>query len=247
VAVKAYVQVLDEEFDAKCEMEKKTALEPDLRKDCEAEFKRLTELMEKAEGMSNDHAARELRELQGSALVRDVRENLAAASADSAAALLCDKSLLKLKLKLDEIENALKWPTTLAEVKEWRGYLSKLANDHGTAQQRERIRELDEEIDGIIERKQMDRMPRKLDQVQQLYYQILFTLPSFWVSQFQRLEKDKDKMNDRDKAERLLEMGHKYLANNNATGLENVVKQLWELTPAQVVEEARRAFGAGLI
>lgn len=247
VTVKAYIQVLDEEFEWECPMEKKTALEPDLRKDCEAQFKRLTELTEKAQGMSDDQAARQLRELQGSELVREVRENLKAAGADSDAAKICDKRLLELKLKLDEIENALKWPTTLAEVKEWRGYLSKLANDHGTSQQRERARELDAEIDEIIERKQMDRMPRKLEQVQQLYYQILFTLPSFWVNQFQRLEKDMDKMKDRDKAERLFEMGRKYLANNNVTGLENVVRQLWDLTPAEVVEEGRRAFNAGLI
>jgi len=247
VAVKAYVQVLDEEFDSKCEMGKNTPLEPDLKKDCEAEFKRLTELMEKAEGMSDDHAARQLRELQGSELVREVRENLAAAGADSLAAKICDERLLQLKLKIDEIENALKWPTTLADVKEWRSYLSKLADDHGTSQQRERVRELGAEIDEIIERKQMDRMPRQLERVRQLYYQILSTLPSFWVNQFQLLEKDKGKMQDRDKAERLFEMGRNYLANNNVTGLQNVVRQLWDLTPPEVVEAAQRAFGAGLI
>ncbi|MGA3169657.1 MAG: Hsp70 family protein [Chthoniobacteraceae bacterium] len=247
VTVNAYVQVLDEEFQCECDMIKKSALEPDLKKDCEFQFKRLAELMEKAEGMSDDQAARQLRELQGSELLREVRENLRSAAADSLAAQICDKRLLELKLKLDEIENALKWPTTLADVKEWRGYLVKLADEHGSAQQRARVSELGEEIDEIIERKQMDRMPRKLEQVQQLYYQILFTLPSFWVNQFQRLEKDKGKMNDCDKAGRLFEMGRNYLANNNVTGLQNVVRQLWDLTPPEVVEAAQRAFGAGLI
>ena len=247
ITVYAYIQVLDDEFEGLSNMGKISALEPELRKDCESQFKRLAELIEKAEGMSDDQAARLLRELQGSDLIREVRENLRSAAADSLAAQICDKRLLELKLKLDEIENALKWPTTLADVKEWLGYLLKLSDDHGSAQQRARVRELGEEIDEIIERKQMDRMPRKLEQIQQLYYQILFTLPSFWVNQFQRLEKDKGKMKDRDKAERLLEMGRNYLANNNATGLENVVRQLWDLTPQEVVEAAQRAFGAGLI
>jgi len=247
VTVVAYIGVLNEEFEGRCEMETKTALEPDLKKDCAAEFKRLSGLVDTAGGMSDDHAARELQQLQGAELMREVRENLSAAGADPISAEICDKRLLELKLKLDEIENVMKWPATLAEVKEWRGYLSKLADNHGTPQQRERARALDEEIDEIIERRQMDRLRRKLEQLQQFYYQILFMQPSFWVDQFQRLEKDKDKMKERDKAERLFEMGRKYIANNNTTGLGNVVRQLWELTPSEVVEEAQRAFGAGLI
>jgi len=54
-------------------------------------------------------------------------------------------------------------------------------------------------------------------------------------------------MTDPAKAERLFEMGRNYLANNNATGLQNVVRQLWELTPREVVEEAQRGFQANII
>jgi hypothetical protein len=37
------------------------------------------------------------------------------------------------------------------------------------------------------------------------------------------------------------------MARNNPAGLENVVRQLWDLLPPEVVEAAERGYGAGLI
>ena len=72
-------------------------------------------------------------------------------------------------------------------------------------------------------------------------------IPAFWVNQFQRLEKEKAKISDPAKAARLFEMGRNYLANNNVTGLQNVVRELWDLTPPEVVEAAQRGYKSGVI
>lgn len=247
LTVCVYIPLLDEEFDLPpIDLIKTTRAEPQLRHECEAEFRRLAGMLEKADNADDSNIGRQLREIQCSDLLRDVKENLEAASGDSAAAEKCESRLLELQLKLDEIENTLKWPATVAEVKEWRGYLTNLVDQHGTVQHRDRAQELEEEIDEIVRKVQMDRIPRKLDQIQQLYYQILFTVPAFWVNQFQRMEKEKNKMTDQQKAERLFEMGRNYLSNNNVAGLQNVVRQLWDLTPREVVEEAQREAQRGL-
>ena len=55
-------------------------------------------------------------------------------------------------------------------------------------------------------------------------------------------------MKDQSKAERLMDMGQRYLQEDNTDGLRNVVGQLWDLLPQQVVKAAQqRGLGDGLI
>ena len=42
-------------------------------------------------------------------------------------------------------------------------------------------------------------------------------------------------------------MGRNYLDQNNADGLKNVVRQLWDLLPKEIVEQVQRGFGSTLI
>jgi hypothetical protein len=56
-------------------------------------------------------------------------------------------------------------------------------------------------------------------------------------------------MTDQTKADRLFDMGQRYLDQNNADGLRSVVGQLWELLPQQIADLAKqeqRAFGSTL-
>jgi hypothetical protein len=54
-------------------------------------------------------------------------------------------------------------------------------------------------------------------------------------------------MSDQAKATRLLGQGRDCLAKNNAAGLQNIVRQLWDLLPEETVAEAKRGFGGDLI
>ena len=68
--------------------------------------------------------------------------------------------------------------------------------------------------------------------------------PGWWVYQFQQMEKQQPEMPDPAKADRLIGQGRECLAKNNATGLQTIIRQLWDLLPNDAVEEAKRAFGA---
>jgi len=61
------------------------------------------------------------------------------------------------------------------------GFVDKLVKEHGSSRQQDQARALEQEIDDIILRKEMDRIPRKLEQLQGLYYEVLFMVPAFWV------------------------------------------------------------------
>jgi len=79
ITVNAYIQVLDEEFECHCDLRKKTTLLPQLRRECENEFRRLDELSTKAESANDAHTTKHLRDIKQSATYVDIKENLAAA------------------------------------------------------------------------------------------------------------------------------------------------------------------------
>jgi molecular chaperone DnaK len=247
ITVNVYVPILDEEFDLPLDLKKKSALADAIKLECDREFKRLDTLRESADGAKDPGVVEELEELRSSELVREIEESAAAAKGDADAAEKAEKRLLELKVQLDHAEYLIKWPTSVAEVREWLGYLDKVVTQHGTDRQREHANELRKEVDQIIDEKRPERLVRKLKQIQDLYWQIVFSVPAFWVNQFQYLERERAKMADQARAERLFGMGRNYLDQNNVDGLRNVVTKLWDLLPREIVEQAQRGFGSTLI
>jgi molecular chaperone DnaK len=247
LTVTAYVPLLDEEFAWKVEMQRHQPNPEDLRRDYEAEMKRFREVKSKAAAAGGDTAERLVEEVEASPLAQDVKETLAAAKADPTAALQGEKRLLELKLKLDEAADALEWPALVSESREWIGYLEKIADQNGNDQQKQKADDLAAEIEEAIREHKPDRLRKRIEQTTRVYWEITFAQPGFWVHQFQRMEKEAEKMSDQTRALRLLGQGRECVAKNNVTGLQSIVRQLWELLPEEAVEEARRGYGATIM
>jgi molecular chaperone DnaK len=245
VTVTAYVPLLDEEFVAKVDMKHHGSDPEVLKREYEAEMKRFREAKDKAVAAEGESAEGLLQSVEDSSLMREVKEAFTAGDPDETAK--CEKRLLELKLKLDEVADSLEWPALVAETREWLKYLDTAVKRHGSQAQREKAVELVDEADEIIIERKKDRLRRKLDQVERLYWEIIFAQPGFWVDQFQQLEKQKDRMSDPARATRLLEQGRDCIAKNNATGLQNVVRQFWDLLPREVVDAAQRGYQSGLV
>jgi hypothetical protein len=154
---------------------------------------------------------------------------------------------LELKPKLDEAANALEWPALVAESRDWLGYLQKVADQHGNSQQKEKTDELAAEVEEIIRAHKPDRLRKKIEQIVRLYYEIVMAQSSWWVYQFKKMDEQQDAMSDPAKANKLLGQGQDCLAKNNVTGLQNVVRQLWDLLPDETVQEAKRGYGATIM
>lgn len=249
ITVAAYVPLLDEEFATKLDM-KRQAPNPDtLQRDYDAEMKRLREAKTKAANATADgeHVRRLIDELDDSPLLREIKEAVAAAKGDPDAAAKCEKRLLELKLKLDDITDALEWPSLVADVRAWLQDLAKVSERHGTPAQREKAATLRDEAEDIIAARHTDRLRKKKEHVERLYWEITFAQPSYWVFQFQQMEKQVDRMRDPARATRLLEQGRECLAKNNTTGLQNVVRQFWDLLPPEAVDEAQKGYQSGLV
>jgi len=244
LTVVAYVPLLDEEFAAKIEMKRHQPNPDQLTKDYEAEMKRFREVKSKAAATGGETAERLVEEVEASPLAQDVKETLAAAKADPTAALQGEKRLLELKLKLDEAADALEWPALVAESRNWLGYLQKVADQPGNSQQKQKADDFAAEVEEIIRDKKPDRLRKKIEQIARLYHEIVMAQFGWWVYQFQKMDEQQDAMSDPAKASKLLGQGRDCLAKNNFTGLQNVVRQLWDLLPDETVEEAKRGYGS---
>jgi molecular chaperone DnaK len=248
VTANIYVPILDEEFDPKLDLKTRTPMADEIKLECDRVFKRLETLRGKATEANHTAAADGLDRLRSSDLVRDIEDSVSAAKGgDADAAEKAEKRLLELKAKLDDAENSIRWPTLLAEVREWLGWLDRVVVQHGSDRQQAGAGQLHKDVDDIIRVKEPERLARKLQEVRDLYSEIVLSLPSFWVNQFQHLEKERLQMLDQARAGRLFDMGRSYLDQNNVDGLKNVVRQLWDLLPTEIVEEVQRGFGSTLI
>jgi molecular chaperone DnaK len=247
LTVVAYVPLLDEEFPAKIEMKRHQPNPDQLIKDYEVEMKRFRDVKSKAAATGGETAERLVEEVEASPLAQDVKETLAAAKADPAAALQGERRLLELKIRLDEAADALEWPALVAESRDWLGYLEKVAEQNGSSQQKQKADDLATEVEEIIRDHKPDRLRKKIEQIARLYHEIVMAQPGWWVYQFQKMDERQEAMSDQAKAGKLLGQGRDCLAKNNATGLQNVVRQLWDLLPDETVEEAKRGYGATIM
>lgn len=247
ITIAAYVPILDEDFEEHFDLRKKATVVADLELQCKTEFLRLQALKADADRASDNQSLARAKGVEESELIKEVKESLAASKGDPDAAEKCEKRLLELKLELDGLEGAIQLPRMVAEANTLLDELDELVKEHGSDEQRTKAALLRTECDDIISAKQGSRLSRKLKLLQDLYYEVLFSIPAFWVNQFQRLVKESGSIADQTKAERLFAMGRNYLTQNNVQGLRNIVSQLWDLMPREVVEAAKKGFQSGLI
>ncbi len=235
-----FVQILDEEFVSAFDLRKKL-IDPDaIFSDWESQKRRLKGLQTKAEQANASKAQAELEEIGQSNLFQEIVGSIKSAKADPDSAGKAEALLLEFKRKLDAIESDIELPALVAEFADWYGDTLKLTEQHGSDSQKSQAAELKEKADEAQRERNGDRLRMLLKKLQSLYYEILMSLPQFWVGQFQRLATRKAEMTDAAKAGRLLDMGQKYLTENNIDGLRNVVRQLYDLLPQTAVEEIKR-------
>ncbi len=181
IILEAYFPLLDEEFTKQLEIEKMNADPSVIAATLREEKQRLNELKEKAEEAGDESIVEELEHLESD---RDRDDAVRAAKGDADAAEKAQKRVLELQNQLDAAEKKLTWPTLVAEARELQDDLKQLAEDHGNSSHQQKAEDWSDTLDSIIEKKQTERLPRKIEEGRSIYAQILFSLPGYWVGNF---------------------------------------------------------------
>lgn len=245
IKVEAYFTALDEEFSDNITLEMSGTEVEGLSDQFQEEMQRLESLQEAAENSNDQGVIEDLHSLESD---EDRDAAFRAARGDVSAAEKARAKLVDFQNQLDAAEEKLKWPTFVEEVRDLQEQIANISEITESDSLKERAHDWSEVVDEIIERKQQDRLATKIEEGQKLQVQILFSIPSFWVSRFRAMEEEPEIFDDQASAERLFERGRMYLQENNVDGLTDVVRKLWSLMPREEAElQQRRGVGSTII
>jgi molecular chaperone DnaK len=249
ITVEVFVPYLDEDFTAKLEVGRKAAANnPEMLKErLSNEENRLQSLRDQADEAEDRKAGKLLAEIDRENATGELRDKIRDASGDFVAGEQCDKMLLALACRLDEVEALIKWPALVKEVRSLDEELLEMSAERGRQKQRNKAEDLHEQAESFIQARNSERLSKTKEFMLDLYRQILFEQPGFWTGFFRNLERDVPLMSDAARASRLIAHGRQAISENNLPGLRNACIQLLQLLPKEVAEEAQRGWNSGVM
>ncbi|KFB69714.1 Hsp70 family protein [Candidatus Accumulibacter vicinus] len=234
VRAKAFIPLLDEEFEAEMKLELRAPDPVALGKRRDEASKRLEEANKRAADSDDDANVKViLRKIESENMLAEVGGALSAAACDRDAADKADKRLLDLEVALDQIDGALAWPALVAEARSECKEIDHVVRDYGDAGEKTVCLALVREIDGAIDARDADIVRAKLSQLQNLSGTVLRRQPGYWVAIFRRLERDSGQMTDPVQARQLLADGNNAIRTDDLRGLQSAVRQLVKLLPRE--------------
>ena len=236
---KAYIPILDAEFEAIIDQSKHQADPVELKKEFHEEKKRLDQLRVTAgDSEEMDSLEDEMEELED--IVRSAED-------DGDASNKAESRILEMRIALDKREDDGLMPAIERECIEALDELDGLIDAHGDDEQREQARTLREEVEELVEQNNADRLRKKIEQIADLHREILFAQPWFWSMLFEETIKRKNEMTDQPLADRFIGQGRQCVDHGNVQGLRNAVAQLMDLLPHEIADEIKRGYGSGII
>ena len=236
----AEIDDLDQEFATPLHLDKPIPDIERLQEEFTLEQKRLEDIRSKAQNTGDTHAQQILDErVTGENMVQSISSALAISSGDPDAGDNAQKRLLGLRVALDDAENYLLLPALIVEtekeIEDIRKLLSSVAADYTR-----RFQIGEREAKTAIQNKNIDMLKHALTNLVNLEGEILRDLPQFWVSYFNYLCDNMEKMRNQQDARALQAEGKRAIDTNNLDKLKVTVKQMLALLPIEEQKKASR-------
>lgn len=244
ISLTAFVPALDEEFSTAISLTAPKADPERMARSIRNELRRHKEVADKAEATESRDVSERLEVIRTRGLVRELEERQDELAGDPAAAGQAQARMLELQSELDELEELLKWPELVANVEDASVRLERLAADHGTPAQKRKAEDLGDQIEAIIHRRDVRRLTKKLDEIEELIHEILFSMPEFWVHQFRVVGQEIEALGHPGDSRQLLQEGKACIRQGDVDGLKQTVVELIALLPREVAEVIQRGFGS---
>ena len=241
---KAYVPLLDEEFEATLI---KTLVVPkakELEDLVQAEKNRLAELREKAKKTTELRVGELLARIDGERLEHEVDSALAASRNDQDSADKCASRLRDLQIALDSVEEALRWPELVAKAEEVIELATEILQKHGNVADRTLLNTLVREVRDAIAHRDQGLLYTRQDELENFWLRIYRATPESVIGGFAYLQDKKGIMRDQAEADRLFSMGARAINQNDINGLRAIVQQLRELLPPAEKAKAENSLGS---
>ena len=233
VRVKAYVPILDEEYEDVLKYESESVDPKQMRTEIENEKQRLDKAREAVRARQDSEAGKELERIERERMLQDVDESYAASQNDPDAAQQCRKRLGDLRSAVDKVEDAAEWPSLVEEAKELLTSADQICLEHGEATDKAAKETLASGIREAIAAEDADLLRKRVEEMRTLVFRMLDRKGIMQVMWFQQICKRQGEMRDQQQATQLIAEGQAAMNNNNIEGLRAVNRQLIELLPSE--------------
>ncbi|PYS87763.1 MAG: 2-alkenal reductase [Acidobacteria bacterium] len=241
VRAKAFIAVLDQEFEGVLKMGKKDPDPAELQREVEWARKRLEDVRERVYALDDSQAVPILERIDDERMLNEVETTLDAARVDKEAAHECESRLLKIKAEIDKLEDGIEIPNLIAEARQMIRWTEEVVNEHGDAADRQKLGLFLRELKAALETREPNarELKRKTEQMNSLRLRILTGQTDFWIGYLAYLEDHKDRMTNQTLATQLFNMGRKAINNDDEESLKSACRQLLQLLPDNEQEKAR--------
>jgi molecular chaperone DnaK len=248
IRTKAYIPVLDEEFEEVLGLEMHQHTPEHLRAEIAAEKKRLADIREKVRKTGEPTATMVLQRIDGERMLHEVETALAAVGDDPEARGKCGKRLLDLKQAIDEAEDALEWPTLVAEAELAIERARQIAEKHGKPADRESVSNMEREIRSAIGSRDPDILRRKVSELNGIRFRMLGETPGYWVGLYNDLNANwRTRLRNPQQAEVLFGQAQRAIQSGDVPSLKAAVSQLLGLLPDDDKAAVTGGFGSTVL
>ncbi|TYB44260.1 Hsp70 family protein [Actinomadura chibensis] len=232
VVARAYVPMLDEEFD--CVLDLRTEAPPDpaeLAREVAAEKERLAEVRRKADELGDPRGGGVLARIDAERVVLTLDAEVDAASADPDAAAAAGRRLMDLRASVDEVEDEIEWPALVAEANELLPTVREVVQDAGEESHRSALRRAEEALQEAVAAHDADLLRQRTSELRRVLIQVLDYSGELPFLLFDRLCSMRPEMSDQREAAHLIGTGRRAADANDAAALRRVNSALLDLLP----------------
>lgn len=243
LTVRAYIPMLDEEFETSIDLARTAPDVRELEEQLNLERKRLQEARSKAGAAADGQVMEKLASIDNE--LQEPQRLVGAARTDMDAAVKAERELLRLRAELDGLEGDLKWPALVAEARQVLAEVEQ--NLSGDPTKRDALARLRQDMERAIEEKRPQQLERRMDEARRMLAETLFSRPEFWVGAFEFCAAQQHMLRDPARGRQLINQGRQCLASGDLQGLEQVVRQLIPMLPQEAAAQLQRGYQSGVL
>lgn len=245
VIARAYVPIIDEEFEVVANLIIEQSKISDLKEDFGNDKQKFEDLRAKASNETDSKASGILYQIVSENMITEIENLLIAGEVDPDSSLKAKNRMLDFKTILDYAEEALEWPTLVEEANKVTRQAEDICSEYGTASDKQRLPALKKEIQQAINERDSDFLRKRVQQMDSFYYSILLEQPGFWVGCFNYAKEDLSSSLNKKESEDAILQGERSIQNNDVDGLKAAVRKLWALSPT--TKQKTPGLGGGTI
>jgi hypothetical protein len=173
----------------------------------------------------------------------EVEEKIEGAK-DGVVAKQCETLLIEARVALDEAEKIAKVPKMKEDIQKLIDDGRKIAEELNNDEYIRKIDQIEAKWSRFINSNDVKEIEEFQEGVNRFYFGMILAQPGFWVAELNEMKRMRNKMSNPSAADELYAQGARDIQRDNIKGLQNTVRELWNLLPPG--DRATRGFNGGL-